>query len=288
MKQNMMKLLSLLTCGVLAVGLFGCQNNTPATSSSSVNSSSSEEMVKSEPTEGVLYSLSEDGAYAIVNGYEGTAADVVIADTFEGKPVVVIAEGAFAYCEILASITIPDSVTSIGAAAFLGCDDMISITIPASVTSIGGNALLNNNLTNIEVAENNPAYMDIDGNLYSKDGTVLIQYAIGKTDTSFTLPDTVTTIGDYAFAWGGNLKNVTIPNTLTAIGVSAFAWCYGLTDVTIPDSVTSIGDMAFYICESLTEIEFEGTMEQWNAIGYQEWTNVPAEKIICRDGDVEI
>ena len=101
-------------------------------------------------------------------------------------------------------------------------------------------------LTSIEVSENNTAYCDIDGNLYTKDKKTLIQYAIGKKDTSFTIPNSVTTIGDYAF-WN----------------------CDSLTSVVIPDSVTYIGRYAFSNCDSLTiyaeaESKPDGWHKNWN------------------------
>jgi hypothetical protein len=104
------------------------------------------------------------------------------------------------------------------------------------------------------VSENNSAYKDIDGNLYSKDGTLLMQYAIGKTATEFVIPDSVTTIGDGAFFDCSSLTSVVIPDSVTTIGDTAFAVCDSLTSVVIPDSVTTIGDRAFAVCDSLTSV----------------------------------
>ena len=106
----------------------------------------------------------------------------------------------------------------------------------------------------IKVDKNNRTYKDIDGNLYSKDGTTLIQYAIGKTATSFTIPDSVTSIGYMAFYGCDSLTSVDIPDSVTSIGYSAFYGFNSLTSVVIPDSVTSIGDKAFSYCSSLTSV----------------------------------
>ena len=169
-----------------------------------------------------------------------------------------IGDYAFSYCSRLTSITIPNSVTSIGDYAFYNCSSLTSVTIPNSVTSIGDKAFYCcRNLTSIDVAPNNAYYQSIDGNLYTKDGKTLIKYAAGKTDTSFTIPDGVTYIGDDAFYYCSSLTSITIPNSVTSIGDYAFCICSNLTSVTIPNNVTSIGSYAFSGCSSLTSVIFE-------------------------------
>jgi len=167
-----------------------------------------------------------------------------------------IGGGAFFDCYSLTSITIPDSVTSIEVYTFYYCESLTNITIPDSVTSIGDDAFYRcTSLTSINVKENNEYYSsDEYGVLFNKDKTILIQYPIGNKRTSYTIPDSVTSIEDYAFAYCDNLTSVTIGNSVTSIGKSAFDGCYNLTSVTIPNSVTSIGNRAFSSCDSLTSI----------------------------------
>ena len=137
-----------------------------------------------------------------------------------------IGSSAFSGCTSLTGIAIPDNVRSIGNSAFSGCSSLTDVTIGESVTALDYSVFRNcRDLTNIEVDEANTAYRSFYGNLYSKDGTVLIAYACGKLDETFIIPDFVTTIGDYAFYYCSNLTNVTIGNSVTSIGWNAFEGC---------------------------------------------------------------
>ncbi len=165
-----------------------------------------------------------------------------------------IGNSAFYCCTGLTSIHIPDSVTTIGPSAFLGCTGLTSVDIGDSMTTIGWGAFLGcTGLTSIIVGANNPNYSSKDGVLFNKDQTELIQYALGKSG-SYTIPDSVTEIGQYAFYGCTGLTSVDIPNSVTTIGEEAFSDCTGLTSVDIPDSVTAIGWGAFSDCTGLTSI----------------------------------
>ena len=186
-----------------------------------------------------------------------------------------ISESMLEACINLTNITIPETVKRIEALAFFETG-ITSVFIPKSVQEIGQAAFSVGSLQEISVSTENKNYCSIDGNLYTKNGKILLQYASGKTDESFTIPNEVTDIGNYAFFLAVNLKNVVFSENLKRIGecafyesaltkavlpdgvlyieISSFSDCINLTEVVIPDSVTSIGEGAFYGCSSLTKI----------------------------------
>ena len=178
-----------------------------------------------------------------------------------------IGDYAFSSCSSLTSITIPKSVTSIGSWAFSDCSSLTSITIPDGVTSIGNWAFYGcTSLTGIWVGKCNPNYSnDENGVLYNKQKTRLIQCPGGLSGT-YAIPDSVTSIGNYAFYGCSSLTSIIIPDSVTSIGNRAFMDCTSLTSVTIPDGVTSIGDKAFSGCSSLTSITIP---ESVTSIGYR-------------------
>ena len=158
-----------------------------------------------------------------------------------------IGESAFQGCGGLTGIDIPSSVTSIGAGAFRTCYRLTSVTIPNSVTSIGVSAFYGcDGLTAINVDSGNSAYSSQDGVLYDKNKTTLIKYPPKKTETTFTIPNSVTSIENSAFVDSRNLTSVifTTPSKVTSIGAEAF-YRSELTSITIPASVTFIGANAF-------------------------------------------
>lgn len=208
-------------------------------------------------TEGLAYkSINEDTEYSVSQGIPANL-HITIPNRYQGKLVTTISDNAF--------ISFPGI-------------SIESITIPSSIANIEANAFVSSNFMELIVDSSNSVYKSIDGVLFNKTGTILIKYPRGNTRTSYTIPSSVTTIGNSAFTYA-NLTSITIPNSvitidnyafascrnltsisfegnsqLTSIGIQAFSDCSSLTSIFIPSNLTIITDFAFFGCSSLTSI----------------------------------
>ncbi len=168
--------------------------------------------------------------------------------------VTAIESRAFSECSSVTSVNIPNSVTEIGSYAFYMCSSLKSVDIPNSVTTIGSYAFYRSGIADINVGSSNPRFASDDGILFSKNMDTIICYPQGKTNSTYTIPGSVTTIGDSAFDECRSLTSVNIGNSVKTIEIGAFGMCSSLTSIDIPNSVTLMGNVAFFGCSSLTTV----------------------------------
>lgn len=178
---------------------------------------------------------------------------------------------------------VPEEVIHIADRAFYGCQ-MNKIDIGQSVESIGLKAF-GGNIVTIEVNSNNTYYSSLDGNLFNKDKTSLIQYSAGKTDISYTVPDSVTNIGDFAFADSSYLENVIFGKNVEVIGEFAFEACDVLINITINENISQISEAAFTDCSQLKTVNYNGTVAQFNKIKIEKYNTPLLVADICYMND---
>lgn len=175
----------------------------------------------------------------IVTRYNGTAADVTIPSRYKGKPVTMIDHAAF-FNSVVTSVTIPDSVTSIGDNAFGFCSQLTNISIPNSVTDIGFSA-----------------------------------FAHCTSLKSITLPSSLSSISEALFSGCSQLTTIHIPDSVLSIQSNAFYHCRNLETIRIPVSVTLIETDAFAGCPSLMTVTYSGSKTRWDSIkGKDELLNI--------------
>lgn len=258
-----------------------------------------------------------------ITKYTGTESTVILPSTINSWPVTKIGEAAFQDNTTITSVTIPDSVTEIGSNAFAGCTNLTSVNYIgdwSKLTIQSGNPAVedavNAQLFDFAFTPDNTAVIVTKYNGIAADVTIPSRYK-GKpvtmidhaafhnsAVTSVTIPDSVTSIHDSAFAYCSSLTNISIPNSVTAIGSFAFNSCTSLKSITLPSSlstiqsyafyncgnlktiripvsVTSIGNYAFDVCPSLMTVTYPGSKTQWDAITKGSNNDVLENNLIC-------
>lgn len=184
------------------------------------------------PSEGLEFHSHGDGNCSFIGRGTCTDAEIIIPAKSPSGDTVTKIMGGFFGDEVLTSLYVPESVTKISIDVFT--------VIP--------------NLASIMISPNNTVYASAGGVLYNKDFTTLIKYPAAKPDTTFDIPETVTTVGIGAFIAAAELTDINIPASVKTIEMSAFRSCSSLTSITIPDGVTTITNRAFANCRSLSSI----------------------------------
>lgn len=245
-----------------------------------------------------------DATTGTIKKYNGNDAVVNIPSEINGTPVTTIGNAAFRDPSVT-SVTIPASVTEIGANAFAGCTNLTSVTYGgdwSNLTIQSGNPAVedaakdaaNEQLFDFEFILNNTAVVVIRYKGTAADVTIPSRYK-GKpvtvidpvafynnsAVTSVTIPDSVTAIPDYAFGFCSQLTNISIPNSVTFIGFSAFNSCTSLKSITLPSSLSTIQSYAFYNCGNLKTIRIPVSV---TSIGNNAFADCPSLMTVTYSG----
>ncbi len=176
--------------------------------------------------------------YALITAYNGNAEKIIIPDTLGGYPATILSSDVFKECKTLTYVKLSKNVTSVSGQTFAEC----------------------RSLTHIEVDPENVAYTSEKGVLYNSDKTTLVAFPNG-IEGDFTIPNSVITIGSYAFCGAYMLENVTMDNNVTAIYDSAFEGCFDLRSIRLSDNLTFLGKRALARCQDLRELHLPGSLE---------------------------
>lgn len=198
-----------------------------------------------EQNDTYIYTVSDSGGVSIQGYLNEISGDLVIPSEIDGHPVTAIERYVFMNCDIT-SVFIPASVSYIGPGAFSGCTS----------------------LTSIEVEEGNETFSVSDGILYSSSGKTLSVYPASRTDTSYTVPEGVDTIGAGAFSGNQYIEQISMPNTVAVIDSRAFYDCPNLRSVDL-DDIIYIGDSAFYNCQNLEAAEFSSSLTTIDSYAFE-------------------
>ena len=237
-----------------------------------------------------------------ITKYTGKESTVILPSTINSWPVTKIGEAAFQDNTTITSVTIPDSVTEIGANAFAGCTNLTIVNYAgdwSNLTIQSGNPAVedavNAQLFDFAFTPDNTAVIvtnykckgtaadvTIPSCYKGKPVTAINNAAFPNSAvTSVTIPDSVTSIPDAAFVNCSQLTNISIPNSVTYIGFSAFDDCASLKSITLPSSLRTIGNSAFAGCPSLMTVTYPGSKTQWDAIAKGSNNDVLENKLVC-------
>lgn len=174
-----------------------------------------------------------------------------------------IGKYAFGFCTSLTDINLPQSMDSFDSSSFYNCKSLKSFRIPdLNNTEYEYSYLAHcNSLEEIEVSEDNPYFSVDDGVLYNKDKTVLLKYPAGKSESSFSVPETVKEIHPFAFSYSG-LSEIKLPEGVEKIGDSAFFACHNIADLSLPESLRVLEERAFSECVNLRSMEIPVNVEK--------------------------
>ena len=200
--------------------------------------------------ENLSYTIADSGI--VIIDCDESATSVIIPEQIDGIPIVTIGDQAFWQCSKLTSITIPSSVIYIWPRAFIGC----------------------NSLTDLVVDPQNRNYIVEDDVLFDITKTNLVHCPTTKIG-EYTIPDSVTAIGYYAFKGCNRLTSVTIPDSVTYISDFVFDGCSGLTNITVPDSVTFLGQGVFKNCSGLTSVTLPNAITSIASDTFYDCINLP-------------
>lgn len=221
-------------------------------------------------SEGLVYTISNDGTFAQVSGYNGSDTIVVISNVYQGLYVEAISDSAFENNSIITEVVIPSSVTKVGNSSFKNCSELKNIQLTNSITDIGSSVF--ENCTKLERATISTSATKVSEKMFN--GCIALKYV--------TIPNSVKSIDVGAFQDCTNLEKITIPNSVITIGDSSFAGCSSLKNIAIPDSVENIDIGAFYGCNNLVDLNIGNSVTN---IRYEAFRGCSNLKNIYYNGD---
>ena len=216
------------------------------------------------------YLISGGKATLVEYKRKGDTGSFTVPSTIGGYPVTNIEDVCFSQCS-LTTVTIPNSVTRVGDIAFEKCSKLTTVNFGSGLKDFGTNVFSETpRLATINVSSANPYFKSVNGVLYSKDGTVIYSYPVAKSDTQFTVPNSVKKIEHYAFDGAIRLKSLTVGTGMVSIGDLAFIGAFNVETIKILGAVTSIGNNAFGNINKLKSINIPDTVTHIGKEAFQD------------------